>query len=328
MKTYEDYLQSPDGWNVSATLTLTDDGKFSYSEGWTDYTNASLSGGAGGTWRRGDGVIFFRAEQVYPPMYFPWRVGQELMARLRDGALDFGQGWTLRPPSPRQDEYTIETPLSNTGTGPLTLVLEPWGTRHTLAPGERVEVVAKGNWWRGKPTVDLRGDEAVFDGRHGSWATVVPQPPLPPPAPRRTPASGTTKPAVKSTGPTAERQPVKSPAQHPAPSPLRARFEPRAPSPELAALLRRWVDELPTEGLVNMIQRLCKENDAVPLDCNQFEVWALRTDGQVLCIDHESAARRAVPEEDAEVAYGMIEVGARTHPELSELLPPGRGRPS
>ena len=98
MKTYEDYSQSPDGWNVSATLELTDDGRFSYSEGWTDYTNASLSGGAGGTWRRGEGVIFFRAERVYPPMYFPWEVGQELMATVRGDALEFAYGWTLRQP--------------------------------------------------------------------------------------------------------------------------------------------------------------------------------------------------------------------------------------
>jgi hypothetical protein len=325
MKTYEDYSQSPDGWNVSCTLELEDDGRFSYSEGRTDYTNASLSGGAGGTWRRGEGLIFFRAERVYPPMYFPWEVGQELIARLRDGALDFGRGWTLRPPSPRQ-EYTIKTPVSNDGTEPLTLLIEPWGIRHTLAPGEGVEVVAKGNWWEGKPTVDRRGDEVVFDGRNGSWATAVPQPP-PPPAPPRTAVSETTKPAVKPTITTAEKPLVKPSGPPSAKAPAKP-FAPRAPSRVLAALLRRWVDELPTEDPAHMIHRLCKENDAIPLDCNQFEVWALRTDGQVLCIDHESAARRAVPEEDAEVAYGKIEVGARTHPELLELLPPDRGWPS
>jgi hypothetical protein len=100
MKTYEDYSSSPDGWNVTATLELESDGRFSYSEGWTDYTNASLSGGAGGTWRRGEGVIFFRAERVYPPMYFPWVAGQELVATVRGDALEFPHGWTLRPPSP------------------------------------------------------------------------------------------------------------------------------------------------------------------------------------------------------------------------------------
>src|SRR5918911_251090 len=103
MKTYEGYTSSPDGWNVSCTLELEDNGRFSYSEGWTDYTNASLSGGAGGTWRRGEGVIVFRTERVYPPIYFPWEIGQELVARLRDGVLDFAHGWTLRPPTPRQE---------------------------------------------------------------------------------------------------------------------------------------------------------------------------------------------------------------------------------
>ena len=74
-----------------------------------------------------------------------------------------------------------------------------------------------------------------------------------------------------------------------------------------------------------MIHRLCKENDAIPLDGNEFEVWALRTDGQVLCIDHESFAQRAEPETDREVAYGRIAVGAERRPELLELLPPDRG---
>jgi hypothetical protein len=84
VKTYEDYSQSPDGWNVTSTLELEDDGRFSYSEGQTDYTNASLSGGAGGTWRRGDGVIIFLAERVYPPIYFPWQEGW----RMSSGGYD------------------------------------------------------------------------------------------------------------------------------------------------------------------------------------------------------------------------------------------------
>jgi hypothetical protein len=328
VKTYEDYSQSTDGWNVTSTLELKDDGLFSYSEGWTDYTNASLSGGAGGTWRRGEGVIFFRAERVYPPIYFPWQVGQELIAKLRDGALDFGRGWTLSPPTPRQ-EYTLKTPVSNDGTEPLTLVLEPWGIRHTLAPGERAQVVARGRWVEGKPTVDRRADELVFDGRNGSWATVVPEPPPPlasppplkpkPQAPLRAPRAAAPKPIPEPCG----VSPVKPLAKPPAP-----RFVPRAPSRVLAALIRRWVEELPTEGTGNMINRLCKENDAIPLDCTQIYLWVLRTDGQVLCIDHESFAQRAEPEEDAEVAYGKIEVGMMTHPELSELLPPDHGWPS
>ncbi|HEX5751949.1 MAG TPA: hypothetical protein VFZ09_37355 [Archangium sp.] len=64
------------------------------------------------------------------------------------------------------------------------------------------------------------------------------------------------------------------------------------------------------------------------LDCTEIDLWVLRTDGQVLCIDHESFAQRAEPEEEAEVAYGKLEAGAMRHPELLELLPPDRGGPS
>src|SRR4051812_39581918 len=111
VKTFEDYSRSPDGWNVTATLDLEDDGRFSYSEGWTDYTNASLSGGAAGTWRRVEEAIIFHVESVNPPIYFPWVVGQELPAILRDGALEFERGWKLRPPI-QQPERIIRTPFS------------------------------------------------------------------------------------------------------------------------------------------------------------------------------------------------------------------------
>ena len=95
MKTYEYYGSSPDGWNVSGTLKVEGNERFDYSEGWTDYTNASLSGGAPGTWRRDGNVLFFRVEKVYPPIYFPWAVWSQLSAVERGDELDFGNGWTL-----------------------------------------------------------------------------------------------------------------------------------------------------------------------------------------------------------------------------------------
>jgi hypothetical protein len=324
MKTYEDHSSSPDGWNVSSTLTLEDDGSFSYSEGWTDYTNASLSGGAGGAWRRDEGTIVFTAERVYPPIYFPWAVGRELRARLRDGALEFEGGWTLRRPTPPW-EYTLETHVSNDGAETLTLVLEPWGIRHTLAPGEGAKVVARGRWWEGKPTVERRGGELLFDGRNGSWATVVPKPM--PPRPPMPPAPAAPAPPARRRVKPAAGPPVRPPTL-PIARPPAQPFVPRAPSPELAALIRRWVDELPPGAPGNYINRLCKENDGIPLDCTQIYLWVLTTDGQVLCIDHESFGQRAEPEESAEVAYGKIEVGMKTYPELLELLPPDRGWPT
>src|ERR1044071_2677392 len=156
MKTYEGYSSSPDGWNVSSTLELEENGRFSYSEGWTDYTNASLSGGAGGTWRRGEGATVSPTEGVYSPIYFPGVQGQEVIAKLRDGALDFGRGWELSPPTPPSATVTKSA----------------------------------------KPVV---------------------------------------KPAV--------RPPVKPPVTPP-PNPPAPPFVPRAPSPELAALIRRWIEEL------------------------------------------------------------------------------------
>lgn len=173
MKTYEDNSSSPDGWNVSATLKLDDDGRFTYSEGWTDYTNASLSGGAAGTWRRGDGVIFFRAESAQGPMYFPWEVGRELAATVRGDALEFAHGRTLSPPP----DYIKEIPVCNDATKPMPLVLEPWGIRRTLAPGERVRIVTQGDFWVGQfDKVEYGADEIVYRGWGGTWATIVPEP--------------------------------------------------------------------------------------------------------------------------------------------------------
>ena len=327
MNTYEYYPQSPDGWNVTATLELRDGGQFGYSEGWTDYTNASLSGGARGTWRRSRAGIVFHAEWMEGPMYFPWEVGKSLTAVERDGALEFPQGWTLSPPS----EYIVKTPVSNTSAKALTLVLDPWGIRHVLAPGESVRVVARGRWWEGYPQVAYDADEIVFNGRNGSWATVVPEPtpqpptppkPLKPPAPPRVPGVETAKPSDKPT----VTSPVKPPVPPPTRAPAAPQFEPRTPSPELAALIRQWIDELLTEGMENWIGRLCKENDAIPLDCSRFDLWVLQPDGQILCIDHDSFARRAEPETNPEVAYGKLALGAETHPELWGLLPPERRR--
>ena len=148
-----------------------------------------------------------------------------------------------------------------------------------------------------------------------SWPQGPPPPKPTPPAPPRAPRVETPKPIPTPRG--------MSPVQ-PLSMPPASRFVPRAPSRVLAALLRHWIDELPADSPGNYINRLCRENDAIPLDCTEIYLWVLRTDGQVLCIDHESFAQRAEPEEDSEVAYGRIEVGARTHPELSELLPPDR----
>lgn len=303
MRIYEDQSQSPDGWNIASALKLEDDGRFVYDETWTDYTNATIGGGAEGSWRREGGILVFLAERVEGSMYHRWVAGQEMEAFEQGDTLDFGRGCTLRMPPERE----VVIPVHNTGMKPLTVVLEPCGARHTLAPGEQARIVARGPWGPEGPEIVRGPDEVVFYGWSGSRAAIVSEPNQ-----------------DKATSAEAAKQAVKAPVTPTAPArvaaPEFARFEPLTPSPDLAARIRRWVDELPTEGMQNWIARLCKEHDSIPLHCTQIYLWALRTDGHVLSIDHESFARRAEPETNPVTAYAALAQGARAYPELSELL--------
>jgi hypothetical protein len=306
MKIYEDNSQSPDGWNIASTLTLEDDGHFVYDETWTDYTNATIGGGAEGRWHGEGATLVFLAERVEGSMYHPWVAGQEMEAVEQGDRLDFGRGYTLRTPPERE----VVIPVHNTGMKPLTVVLEPWGICHEVAPGERVRVVARGPWGPEGPEIVRSPDEVVVHGWSGSRVAVVPEP-------KQTSQT-------KAPGAEAARQTVKSPVAPPAPAPVTAsgfpRFEPITPSPNLAARIRQWVDELPVEGMQNWVGRICRQHDSIPLHSTQIYLWTLRTDGQVLCIDHESFARRAEPETDPVLAYAALAQGARDYPELSELL--------
>jgi hypothetical protein len=171
MKTYEYYGSSPDGWNVSGTLKVDGDERFDYSEGQTDHTNASLSGGASGTWQRDGSAYLFRVEKVYTPLYFPWASWSVLRAEERGDTLDFDNGWTMS----LKTTPIKETAVHNNGPRPRQLLLEPWGIRRTLEPGERVRIVTQGEFFYGqRVNIDYGEDEIVFHGSNGTWATVVP----------------------------------------------------------------------------------------------------------------------------------------------------------
>jgi hypothetical protein len=302
MRLYEAYGQEQ-GFNTESRLELDEGGQFRYDETWADYTNVSLGVTVKGRWRREGDAVILHPLSVQGAIG-RWVVGQERRGVERGDTFDL-DGFKLRAPPERAEDM----PIRNTGTKPLTVVLEPWGTRHAVAPGEQVRVVARGPGGMGRLEVIRGPDEVVIYGWSGSQVAVVREPTPPrPPAPKPT------------------KQTVNPPVASPEPTPVDesgyARFEPRAPSPELAALIRRWVDELPADG--NRLQRLCKANDALPLHCTQLDLWALRPDGQVLCIDHESFAQRAEPENMRRTAYAVLAKGAATHPELWELLPPDR----
>ena len=98
-------------------------------------------------------------------------------------------------------------------------------------------------------------------------------------------------------------------------------YEDYAPSPELAARIRQWIDELTAKGLQNWLLRTCKELDILPLHATSIYLWALRPDGVVLCMDHEAFRQTTEPETDPLTIYAALAQGARTHPELRELLP-------
>jgi hypothetical protein len=308
MKLYEDNSQSPDGWNVTSTLELEDDGRFRFDETWTDYTSAAVGVTVEGSWRREDGAVVLRPLRVNGEIG-SWVVGQERKGGESGDTLDFGGSLTLRVAPEREQDVSVR----NVRTKPLTVVLEPQGTCHVVAPGEWVRVVVRGPGGAGQLKVVRGAEKVVVYSWDGSRVEVVRE--------REQPvAAATTRP----TGAAVAEHTVKTLAALPGPAraaePEYPRFEPLTPSPELAALIRRRVDELPTEGTQNWVGRLCKANDSIPLHSTEIYLWALRPDGQVLSIDHESFARRAELENDPVTAYAALAQGTRAYPELGVLL--------
>ena len=102
-----------------------------------------------------------------------------------------------------------------------------------------------------------------------------------------------------------------------------ARMAPPAPSPGLSARIREWIDALHPDPGTGWPVRVCKEElNALPLHSTLIYLWALRPDGTLLCMDHEAFAHPTEPETDPLAAFAAMVQGARTHPELWELIPP------
>ena len=93
-------------------------------------------------------------------------------------------------------------------------------------------------------------------------------------------------------------------------------------TPELGRQIQWWIDALGVSDARRWPVRVCKETmNALPLDGNQIYLWALRPDGVVLCLDHESASHSFEPETDPLKLYEVLRKGARTYPELRALVP-------
>lgn len=97
---------------------------------------------------------------------------------------------------------------------------------------------------------------------------------------------------------------------------------PLPPSSELSAWIQQQINGLEEAARHNWLMRICMERNAYPLRSNQVYLWAIRPDGVVIWIDHESFAHTTEPETDLSALYAALVQGARDHPELRELIPP------
>jgi hypothetical protein len=73
-------------------------------------------------------------------------------------------------------EREVVIQLRNRNATVLTVVLEPWGTRHPVEPGATVFVVARGPAGAGDLAVDHHADELVVSGWSESKVVVVAKP--------------------------------------------------------------------------------------------------------------------------------------------------------
>lgn len=93
-------------------------------------------------------------------------------------------------------------------------------------------------------------------------------------------------------------------------------------SSELAQCIQRRLTDLPEEFGAWPVRLSKKKLGALPLHGDQLYLWALRPDGVVLCLDHESASLPVWEESDPLTLYAVLVHGAQRYPELQELVPP------
>ena len=93
------------------------------------------------------------------------------------------------------------------------------------------------------------------------------------------------------------------------------------PSAKLTKQILEWIAALPTGGLSNWVLNVCKEEQMLPLHSTSIYIWALRPDGQVMCMDHEAFSHPIDEETDPYKVYAVLNQGARDYPELSVLIP-------
>lgn len=61
--------------------------------------------------------------------------------------------------------------------------------------------------------------------------------------------------------------------------------------------------------------------NALPIAANSIYIWAIRADGELLCMDHEAFARPCEREMNVLQIHAALASGARIYPELRTLRP-------
>ena len=94
-------------------------------------------------------------------------------------------------------------------------------------------------------------------------------------------------------------------------------------SAELSSRIQDLIDELdPPDELGYWPTRVCKyELNALPLHGNVIFIWALRPDGTLLRMDHESLNHPTEPESDQFLVFAVLANASKTIPELSDVVP-------
>src|SRR4051812_40658024 len=93
-------------------------------------------------------------------------------------------------------------------------------------------------------------------------------------------------------------------------------------NPAVSAFIQGLIDEIAPHVFGDWPMRVCKEQyNAVPIHGNWMYLWALRPDGTVLCMDHETFGHPVTPEDDPLAIYAVLVHAAKRYPILQELVP-------
>ena len=91
---------------------------------------------------------------------------------------------------------------------------------------------------------------------------------------------------------------------------------------ELAAAIQALIDaQNPDSRLSSALHALKHQYNALPIMANSIYIWAIRADGEVLCMDHEAFSRPCERETDARMMHVALASGARIHPVLQAARP-------